>query len=65
MKGHEATINIRVGRRDLRLIDQGANIEGKTRSAFLRDSAEAYAMKILQNDWMARGAKGPCPLCGR
>jgi uncharacterized protein (DUF1778 family) len=61
----ETAINIRVSRRDLALIDKGAEIEGKTRSAFLRDSAEAYAMSILQQHWRARGAKGDCPLCGR
>jgi uncharacterized protein (DUF1778 family) len=60
----ETAINIRVSRRDLRLIDHGAEIEGKTRSAFLRDSAEAYAIKILQTHWRARGAK-VCPVCER
>lgn len=62
--GQEAVMNIRVSKRDLALIDQGAEIEGKTRSAFLRDSAEAYAMRILQDHWRARGKKD-CPLCGR
>lgn len=60
----EATINIRVSRRDLKLIDQGAEIEGKTRSAFLRDSAEAYAIKILQENWRT-GGKKCCPVCQR
>lgn len=44
---HDATINIRVRRFDLDLIDRAAEIEGKTRSAFLRDCAEAYARLTL------------------
>ena len=59
----ESAINIRVSRRDLALIDKGAEIEGKTRSAFLRDTAEAYALRILQSHWRARGEKC-CPVCG-
>lgn len=59
----QSAINVRVSRRDLGLIDRGAEIEGKTRSAFLRDSAEAEAIRVLQTYWRARG-KSTCPVCG-
>ncbi len=56
----ETAINIRVRPRDLDLIDRAADIEGKTRSAFLRDCAEAAARKVFPAP-----AGEPCPLCGR
>jgi uncharacterized protein (DUF1778 family) len=43
----DANINMRVRRADLDLIDRAAEIEGKSRSAFLREYAEAEAIKIL------------------
>lgn len=55
----ETTVNIRAHRRVLRLIDRAAEIEGKTRSAFLRDCAEAAARKVFPII-----AGEPCPLCG-
>lgn len=56
----ETAINIRVRKRDLELIDRAAETEGKTRSSFLRDCAEAAARKVFP---VQVGA--PCPLCGR
>jgi uncharacterized protein (DUF1778 family) len=57
----EATINIRASRADLGLIDSAAAIEGKTRSAFLRDCAQAAAMKVFKRP---RLIGEPCPVCG-
>ena len=56
----ETAINIRVRPRDLALIDRAADVEGKTRSSFLRDCAEAAARKVFPAQ-----AGEPCPLCGR
>lgn len=56
---NEAAINIRVSRRDLNLIDRAAEIEGKTRSAFLRDCAEREARKVFPAIVGER-----CPTCG-
>ena len=56
----EATINIRVRTAELNLIDRAAEIEGKSRSAFLRDCAERAAKAVFP---VAAG--DTCPLCGR
>lgn len=56
---NEVTINIRAHRKVLDVIDQAAEIEGKTRSAFLRDCAEAAARKVFPVI-----AGETCPLCG-
>lgn len=58
----ETTINIRARHATVALIDQAAEIEGKTRSAFLRDCASAAAMKVFEKP---RLAGGHCPLCGQ
>lgn len=42
----EAVINLRISRQDLALIDAAADVEGKTRSAFLRDCAERAATSV-------------------
>lgn len=57
----ETVINIRANRRALDLIDQAAEIEGKTRSAFLRDCATDAAMKVFEKP---RQMGEPCPVCG-
>lgn len=57
----EAVINIRANRRSLDLIDQAAEIEGKTRSAFLRDCAATAAMRVFEKP---RQIGEPCPVCG-
>lgn len=49
------SINIRVRRDDLALIDQAAKLEGKSRSAFLRDSAERKAREVLKKPRLVRG----------
>jgi uncharacterized protein (DUF1778 family) len=58
---NEATINIRVHHSRLDLIDRAAEIEGKTRSAFLRDCASAAALKVFEKP---REIGAPCPVCG-
>jgi uncharacterized protein (DUF1778 family) len=55
----EVTINVRVNSGALDLIDQAAAVEGKTRSAFLRDCAEREARKAFP---ALAGER--CPLCG-
>lgn len=57
----ETMINIRARSADLRLIDQAAEIEGKTRSAFLRDCASKAALKVFEKP---RTLGEPCPVCG-
>lgn len=44
---NNAVIQMRARRFDLELIDRAAEIEGITRSAFIRDSAAAYARIVL------------------
>ena len=44
------------------LIDKAANIEGKTRSAFLRDCAIEAARKVFERPQLL-GER--CPLCGK
>lgn len=57
--GQEVTINVRARSADVDLIDRAADIEGKTRSAFLRDCAERTARKVFP---VIAGER--CPLCG-
>jgi uncharacterized protein (DUF1778 family) len=57
----ETAINIRAHRKDVDLIDRAAEIEGKTRSAFLRDCASEAARKVFEKP---RLFGEPCPLCG-
>jgi uncharacterized protein (DUF1778 family) len=56
----DAVINVRVSNRDLALLDQAAEIEGKTRSTFLLDCAERAARAVFP---VAVGDR--CPLCGQ
>lgn len=43
---HDATIQIRISKRDLSLIDQAAKELGITRSALIRHAAEAHARRV-------------------
>ena len=54
----DAVINVRVSKRDLALLDQAAEVEGKTRSAFLMDCAERAARAVFP---VIIGER--CPLC--
>lgn len=56
----DAVMNLRVSKRDLALINQAAEIEGKTRSAFLLDCAERAARAVFP---VAVGDR--CPVCGQ
>lgn len=56
----DAVINVRVSKRDLALINQAAEIEGKTRSSFLLDCAERAARAVFP---VAVGDR--CSLCGQ
>jgi uncharacterized protein (DUF1778 family) len=60
MSPMQTTINVRATAKDLALIDNAAEVEGKTRSAFLRDCAEAAARKVFP---VVVGQT--CPLCGQ
>jgi uncharacterized protein (DUF1778 family) len=57
----EVVINIRTSSRTLDLIDRAAEIEGKNRSAFLRDCAAEAAKAVFSKP---REIGEPCPLCG-
>ena len=56
----DAVINVRVSKRDMALIDQAAEVEGKTRTTFLLDCAERAARAVFP---VAVGDR--CPLCGQ
>ena len=56
---NQVTINIRANHKTVDLIDRAAEIEGKTRSAFLRDCAEQAARKVFP---ILAGER--CPVCG-
>lgn len=59
--GNEATINIRARPADVALIGRAADLEGKTRSSFLRDCAERAARRVFEkprlmgHPWKIRG----------
>lgn len=50
----DATLNIRSNRRDVDLIDRAAELTGKTRSAFVLESARQSAMDVLLDRTMFR-----------
>jgi uncharacterized protein (DUF1778 family) len=57
----QTTINIRSHSATIALIDKAADIEGKTRSAFLRDCAIVAAMEVFEKPRLLGEA---CPVCG-
>jgi uncharacterized protein (DUF1778 family) len=57
----DKAINIRAHANDVILIDRAAEIEGKTRSSFLRDCATEAARKVFERP---RLFGEPCPFCG-